>query len=245
MIGAVAGERALPAKIRQDIVERSDGVPLFVEEMTRAVLEADGDRATAAAAAAISSPSFKVPATLQASLMARLDRLGPAREIAQIGAAVGREFPHALLAAVARKPEDELRSSLDRLVQAGLLFRWGAPPNATYRFKHALVQDAAYGALLREPRRALHARIVQTLESQFAEDVSRQPALLARHCGEAGLIEKAAFLWGKAESAPWSVARWSKRRSNSPAPSTRLHPCLPRRLCVTKRSSFRSLSHTR
>ena len=198
MIGAVAGDRVLPANVRQDIVERSDGVPLFAEEMTKAVLEAGGDRAKAVAAPAIPSPSLAVPATLQASLTARLDRLGPAREVAQIGAAIGREFPHALLAAVARKPEEELRSSLDRLVQAGLLFRWGAPPNATYRFKHALVQDAAYGALLREPRRALHARIVETLESQFAEDAGRQPALLARHCIEAGLIEKAIGLWGKA-----------------------------------------------
>ncbi len=198
MIGNVAGDRPLPANIRRDIVERCDGVPLFVEEMTRAVLEADGDRATAAAAPAIRSPSLAVPATLQASLMARLDRLGSAREVAQIGAAIGREFPHGLLAAVARKPEDELRSSLDGLVQAGLLFRWGAPPNATYRFKHALVQDAAYGALLREPRRALHARIVETLESQFAEIADAQPALVARHCAEAGLIERSADLWGKA-----------------------------------------------
>ena len=147
MIDNVAGDRSLPANIRQDIVERSDGVPLFVEEMTRVVLEADGDRAPLLA---IPSPSLAVPATLQASLMARLDRLGPAREVAQIGAAIGREFSHALLAAVARKPEEELRSSLDRLVQSGLLFRQGAPPNATYRFKHALVEDAAYSALLRE-----------------------------------------------------------------------------------------------
>ena len=130
--------------------------------------------------------------------MARLDRLGPAKEVAQIGAAIGREFSHALLAAVARKPEAELGSSLDRLVQTGLLFRRGMPPHATYLFKHALVQDAAYGALLREPRRALHARIVETLESQFAEIAEGQPALLARHCSEAGLIEKAAGLWGKA-----------------------------------------------
>ena len=166
--------------------------------MTRAVLEAEGDRATAVAAPAIPSPSLAVPATLQASLMARLDRLGPAKEVAQIGAAIGREFSHALLAAVARKPEAELGSALDRLVQSGLLFRRGMPPHATYQFKHALVQDAAYGALLREPRRALHARIVETLESQFAEIAEGQPALLARHCTEAGLIEKAASLWGKA-----------------------------------------------
>ncbi len=130
--------------------------------------------------------------------MARLDRLGPAKEVAQIGAAIGREFSHALLAAVVRKPEAELNSALDRLIEAGLLFRQGVPPHATYLFKHALVQDAAYGTLLREPRRALHARIAETLESQFAEIAENQPELLARHCTEAGLIEKAAGLWGKA-----------------------------------------------
>ena len=130
--------------------------------------------------------------------MARLDRLGPAKEVAQIGAAIGREFSHALLAAVVRKPEAELGSALDRLIAAGLLFRQGVPPHASYLFKHALVQDAAYGTLLREPRRALHARIAETLESQFAEIAESQPELLARHCTEAGLIEKAAGLWGKA-----------------------------------------------
>ena len=130
--------------------------------------------------------------------MARLDRLGPAKEVAQIGAAIGREFSHALLAAVVRKPEAELESALDRLIAAGLLFRQGVPPHATYLFKHALVQDAAYGTLLREPRRALHARIAETLESQFADIAENQPELLARHCTEAGLIEKAADLWGKA-----------------------------------------------
>jgi predicted ATPase len=130
--------------------------------------------------------------------MARLDRLGPAKEVAQIGAVIGREFPHALIAAVVRKEEPELRHALDRLIDAGLLFRQGVAPHATYLFKHALVQDAAYGTLLREPRRALHARIAETLESQFAETADNQPELLARHCTVAGLIEKAAGLWGKA-----------------------------------------------
>jgi predicted ATPase len=130
--------------------------------------------------------------------MARLDRLGPAKEVAQIGSAIGREFSHALLALVARKPEGELRSALDRLIQAGLLSRQGVPPQASYLFKHALVQDAAYGTLLREPRCALHARIAETVESQFSEIAERQPEILAHHCTEAGLIEKAAALWGKA-----------------------------------------------
>jgi predicted ATPase len=123
--------------------------------------------------------------------MARLDRLGPAKEVAQIGAVIGREFSHELLAAVALRHETQLQSALHALVEAGLLFRQGLPPDATYLFKHALVQDAAHGALLREPRRALHARIAETLESQFAEVAERQPELLARHCTEAGLLEKA------------------------------------------------------
>ena len=130
--------------------------------------------------------------------MARLDRLGPAKEMAQIGAAIGREFSHALLAAVVRKSDDQLGLALDRLIQSGLLFRQGVPPHATYLFKHALVQDAAYSTLLREPRRALHARIAETIESSFSDIAENQPELLARHCTEAGLIEKAVGLWGKA-----------------------------------------------
>ena len=139
-----------------------------------------------------------VPASLHASLMARLDRLGHAKEVAQVGAVIGREFSHALLAAVAAKTEAELQSALDRLIEAGLLFRQGVAPHATYLFKHALVQDAAYGTLLREPRRDLHARIAETLESQFAEIAENRPELVARHCTEAGLIEKAAGMWGRA-----------------------------------------------
>jgi class 3 adenylate cyclase/predicted ATPase len=198
MIDRVTGNKALPESTRQDIIERTDGIPLFVEEMTKAVLEAEGEGATERTVATIPSPSIGVPASLHASLMARLDRLGPAKEVAQIGAAVGREFSHALLQAVVRKPETALQSALDRLVTAGLLFRQGVPPHVTYLFKHALVQDAAYGTLLREPRRALHARIVETLDNQFADIAESRPELLARHATEAGQIEKAAYLWGKA-----------------------------------------------
>ena len=163
IIDRVKGNKALPESIIQDIIERTDGIPLFVEEITKAVLEAEG--AAESAVATIPSPSIGVPASLQASLMARLDRLGPAKELAQIGAAIGREFSHALLEAVVGKSDVELQSALDRLVTAGLLFRQGVRPHATYLFKHALVQDAAYGTLLREPRRALHAHIAETLES--------------------------------------------------------------------------------
>ena len=198
IIDRVTGNKLLPESIRQDIIERTDGIPLFVEEMTKAVLEAAGEGTTERAVGAIPSSSGAVPASLHASLMARLDRLGPAKEIAQIGATIGREFSDALMVAVAGKPEAELQSALGRLIAAGLLFRQGVPPHATYLFKHALVQDAAYGTLLREPRRRLHARIAETIETQFAEIAERQPELLARHCTEAGQIEKAAGLWGKA-----------------------------------------------
>ena len=198
IVARLVGNKGLPADVMAEIVERTDGIPLFVEEMTKAVLEAESEGEARRTAGAVPSPALAVPASLHASLMARLDRLGPAKEVAQIGAAIGREFSHALLAAVARKREAELGSALDRLIAAGLLFRQGVPPHATYLFKHALVQDAAYGTLLREPRRALHARIAEILETQFAEIAERQPELLARHCTEAGLIEKAAGLWGKA-----------------------------------------------
>jgi class 3 adenylate cyclase/predicted ATPase len=199
MIDRVIGTAPLPPAIRQDIIERTDGIPLFVEEMTKAVLEAGSEDEARRTAAAVPSPATAVPASLLASLMARLDRLGPAaKEVAQTGAAIGREFSHALLAFVMQKPHGELGSALDRLIAAGLLFRRGVPPYATYLFKHALVQDAAYSTLLREPRRALHARIAQALESQFPEIADSQPELLARHCTEAGQIEKAAGLWGKA-----------------------------------------------
>ena len=164
--------------------------------MTKAVLEAESEGVVRRTVAAVPSPALPVPASLHASLMARLDRLGPAKEVAQIGAAIGREFSHALLASVVRKPEAELGSALNRVVEAGLLFRQGVPPHATYLFKHALVQDAAYSTLLRE--RALHARIADVLESQFTEIAESQPELLAHHCTEAGLIEKAADLWGTA-----------------------------------------------
>ncbi|HEX2727480.1 MAG TPA: AAA family ATPase, partial [Beijerinckiaceae bacterium] len=198
VIDRVVGSAALPADVRQDIIERTDGIPLFVEEMTKAVLEAADEADALRTAAAVPAGSSIVPATLHASLTARLDRLGPAREIAQIGAAIGREFSWRLLIAVARRPEAEVASSLDRLVMAGLLFRQGAPPDPTFLFKHALVQDAAYGALLREPRRTLHARIAEAIESHFPDVAESRPELLARHCTEAGLIESAAGLWARA-----------------------------------------------
>ena len=195
IIAYLVGNKELPTDVTAEIVERTDGIPLFVEEMTKAVLEAGSRGEARQTAAAMPSSALAVPASLHASLMARLDRLGTAKEVAQIGAAVGREFSHALLGAVMPKPEADLRSALDRLIDAGLLSRQGVPPHATYLFKHALVQDAAYGTLLREPRRALHARIAEILEGQFADIAESQPELLARHYTEAGLIEKAVSFW--------------------------------------------------
>jgi class 3 adenylate cyclase/predicted ATPase len=194
MIDHLVGNKPLPLTIRRDVVERTDGIPLFVEEMTKALLETDSDGASEKVTAAIPPTASLVPASLHASLMARLDRLGPAKEVAQIGAAIGRGFSYALLSAVVRRPEAELESSLSSLVESGLLFRQGT----NYVFKHALVQDAAYSTLLRNPRRALHGRIAEAIESEFPEVCEREPELLARHCTQAGLIEKSAGLWGKA-----------------------------------------------
>jgi predicted ATPase/class 3 adenylate cyclase len=198
VIDRVTGNKPLAAGIRQDIIQRTDGIPLFAEEMTKAVLEAETEDDAQRAAAPVPFPPLAVPPSLHASLMARLDRLGPAKEVAQVGAAIGREFSHALLASVVGNPEPQLQSALDRLIAAGLLFQQGAVPHASYLFKHALVQDAAYGTLLREPRRALHARIVKALESKFPEIADKQPEVLARHCAEAGQVEQAVHLWGKA-----------------------------------------------
>jgi class 3 adenylate cyclase/predicted ATPase len=196
MIDRVVGNKRLPANIRQDIIERTDGIPLFVEEMTKAVLEAESQGAAEQVAAAVPSSALAVPASLHASLMARLDRLGaPAKGVAQIGAAIGREFAHALLVAVVSKPEEELGTTVDHLITAGLLFRRGMPPHATYLFKHALVRDAAYGSLLRNQRQQLHALIAAAIETQFPEIVDTQPEWLAQHCDETGWSEKATQYW--------------------------------------------------
>ena len=198
IIDRIVGNKLLPPDVREDMIERTDGIPLFIEEMTKAVLEAGSEDEARSATAATPSARLEIPATLHASLMSRLDRLGQAKELAQIGAAIGREFSHALIEATAGKSQLELDTALQRLIGAGLLFRQGAPPYANYVFKHALIQDAAYSTLLRERRRALHAKIAEALETRFPETVEHQPEILARHSTEAGLIEKAARLWGRA-----------------------------------------------
>ncbi len=196
MIDRVVGNKPLPGNIRQDIIERTDGVPLFIEEMTKAVLEAEDERAFERVVAAIPSPSAHVPASLHASLMARLDRLGPAKAVAQIGAVIGREFSQALLAEIASEQETKLASALDSLVAAGLLLRQGVQPHASYLFNHALVQDAAYQSLLKSGRQLLHARIADVLEARFSAAV--EPELIAYHFTEAGRIEQAIDYWLKA-----------------------------------------------
>jgi class 3 adenylate cyclase/predicted ATPase len=199
MVERLAGNAALlPSDVVAEIVERTDGVPLFVEEMTKAVLEAGAERGREVAAS-VPGAGLGVPPTLQASLMARLDRLGPAAKgVAQIGAAIGREFSYELAASVGDLSEERLRDALQRLVDAGLVFQRGIPPAAEYLFKHALVQDTAYGTLLRGPRQQLHARIAKALETHSPELMETQPELFAQHYAEAGLIEKSASCWGKA-----------------------------------------------
>jgi predicted ATPase len=191
LVRRVVDTGTLPSDVIEEIAERTDGVPLFVEELTRAVLEA-GDGRPGTTLSRASATALTVPATLHASLIARLDRLGPAgKEIAQVGAALGREFAFELLAAVARRNAVELENALDHLVTAGLVFRRGTPPQATFLFKHALVQDAAYGTLLRGKRRELHRRVADVLEERWPERAAAQPELLAYHCAQAGLVERA------------------------------------------------------
>jgi predicted ATPase len=199
MIAHLTGGKALPKEVADQIVDRTDGVPLFVEELTKAVVESGivtdaGDRY------AVSGPVTlrAIPTSLHASLLARLDRLAPTREVAQIGAALGRQFSHELISAVAQMPQQRLDDALAQLVRAELVFRRGTPPDAEYTFKHALVQDAAYSTLLRGRRQQLHGRIAATLEGQFQEIVDTQPEVLARHCAEAGLTEKAVVYWLRA-----------------------------------------------
>ena len=196
LVKQLLGNRALPDETAKEIVERTDGVPLFVEELTKSVLET-GLRAEDAhkTLALTPSPALAVPVTLHAPLMSRLDGLGAAKDIAQFGSAIGREFSFDLLSAVAERPFEVVQSSLTRLVDAGLIFQRGTPPQATYLFKHALIQDAAYSTLLREPRQRLHARIAEALQERSSETAQEHPEVLAQHYARAGLHEKAAKSW--------------------------------------------------
>jgi predicted ATPase len=185
LVEQIAGGKLLPDEVVAQIVDRADGVPLFVEELTKSVLESRGT-------------PLGIPTTLHDSLMARLDRLASVRHVAQIGAAIGREFSYPLLRAVSRLSDDELQTSLASLASAELVFQRGNPPDAVYTFKHALVQDVAHGSLLRNARQQLHAQIAEALEAQSAELMDNQPELFAQHFAEAGLIDKSVSYWGKA-----------------------------------------------
>jgi predicted ATPase len=187
MIGEIAARHALPKEVIDGVTDRAGGVPLFVEEVTRLLLER-GEQGGIQA----------IPPTLQQSLMARLDRLGSAREVAQVGAVIGRGFSYALLRTVAGIEDGPLRLALDRLADADILLVQGLPPNSDYRFKHALIQDAAYENLLKSRRQVLHRRIAEALRDRFADSGTAEPELLAHHFTQAGLTEEAIGWWGKA-----------------------------------------------
>jgi class 3 adenylate cyclase/tetratricopeptide (TPR) repeat protein len=196
LVERVTGAKALPPEVLEQILARTEGVPLFAEELTKAVLES-GLLGDAGDSYVLDGPlpPLAIPTTLHDSLMARLDRLGPAKEVAQIGACIGREFDHELLAAVVPLPEADLVAALDRLVAAELVYRRGIPPATTYIFKHALVRDAAYQSLLRKSRQHLHANIATALEKGFPHTLETRPELVARHFDEAGLFEAAVGYW--------------------------------------------------
>jgi predicted ATPase len=183
LVAAAAGE-ALPEPVVDRLAARSDGIPLFVEELAKGVLESRRDLAG-------SLSGLEIPETLEDSLMARLDRLGEAKPVAQLGAVIGREFPYALLEAVAPMKQGVLREGLGRLVEAELVYQRGLPPKATYTFKHSLVQDTAYQSLLESQRRELHGRIADALEARFPERLAREPEVVARHCDAAGRTAQA------------------------------------------------------
>ena len=199
LITYLAGGKALPAEVVQHIVTKTDGVPLFVEEMTKMLLESgilltEGDHYRLAGPLA----SLTIPATLQDSLMARLDQFNHAKEVAQLGAVLGREFSYEMLYGISPLDEPTLQAGLAQLVAAELLYQRGRPPRARYIFKHALIQDAAYASLLKSTRQQVHRQIAEVLEKQFPDTVETQPELLAHHYSEAGRSAQALPYWQRA-----------------------------------------------
>jgi predicted ATPase len=196
----VAGNNVLPEQIIEEIIERTDGIPLFVEELTKAVVEArvrDGDEASTLNR--VPPSALAIPATLHASLTAHLDRLGAvAREAAQIGAAIGREFSYEVLAPIVQKTDMEVQTALSRLTDAELVFCRGTSPQATFLFKHALVRDVAYGSLLRGQRQQLHGRIADVLAEHFPTTVEAEPEVIAYHYREAGMADAASTYFERA-----------------------------------------------
>jgi class 3 adenylate cyclase len=198
MASRIAG-KPMPAELLDQIVTHADGVPLFVEELTKSVIESgllrdESDRYTLVGPL----PPLAIPTTLQDSLTARLDRYSTVKEVAQTGAAIGRQFSYALVTAVLSLTQDEVERALDQLAESELIYCRGTPPEATYTFKHALVQDAAYGSLLRSKRQQLHARIADALETKFPQLVQNEPERAARHFSNAGFFDRAVPYWSKA-----------------------------------------------
>src|SRR6516225_1361648 len=217
----------------KQIVDKTDGNPLFVEELTKAVLEAgilvedaDGYRLAGPLA------PLAIPATLHDSLMARLDRLAPVKEIGQIGAAIGREFSYSLMRALVGRDETALKDALAQLEQAGLVFRHGEPPEAVYSFKHALVRDAAYESLLKGRRHQLHGQIARVLEERFPDIVTSQPEMVAYHFTEAGLVNPAIDYWLNRQTSTQPLSECGGRQASEagdridavPSPVDRARP---------------------
>jgi tetratricopeptide (TPR) repeat protein len=214
VVQAAAGAAGqLPAEVIEILVERADGVPLFAEELVRSVVESGArGRAEGGAEASSDAAYLQIPSTLQDSLMARLDRLGAGKQVAQIAAALGRTFSHALIEAVAELDPGELRWGLAELVDAEILYQSGAPPRSSYTFKHALLQDTAYESQLKSRRRELHARIAATMKEQFPQRVVAEPEVIARHCAAGGLVPEAAEHYKQAGDQ--AVARLAYREAH-------------------------------
>jgi predicted ATPase len=223
-------EPVLSPALLERIVSQTDGVPLFIEELTKVVLE-DAEHSDRSVA------TLEVPATLQASLTARLDWLPVAKQVAQIGAVIGRDFAHTLLITVAQLPEVQLAHGIDALVASGLAFRRGIQPDAVYTFKHALVRDAAYHTLLRSQRQELHARIARALEEGFPETLNTQPELLAHHFTHAGFTDRAIDCCAAQDCAALTYRLIPRQGRISGAPSTSWKSCL-RANCATLRNSI-------
>jgi tetratricopeptide (TPR) repeat protein len=204
IVATLSAGTSLPAKVREQILSRSEGVPLFIEELTKAVIESEGVGSTGNASRAPISDQLRVPSSLEDSLTARLDRLAHAKEVAQVGAVIGRQFPHDLLATVMGVPENELAAMLERLIDTDLVHALGAPPQATYVFRHALIHDAAYSSLVRSRRQELHGRIARTIEEAFPATTQLYPEVLAHHYTQAAALASAVRYW---ELAGDSAAR--------------------------------------
>ena len=199
IVSKLTNDKTLPAELHEQILSKTDGVPLYVEELTKSILESGELKAVADHYDYVGGArSVTIPATLRDSLMARLDRFMPVKEIAQIGAAIGRAFRYELIAAVAPMTQEALDGALTQLTESGLAFRRGTPPEATYTFKHALVQDAAYDSLLKSRRQALHGKIARVIEERFPTTKVTEPELLAHHLATAGRAEAAIPLWHRA-----------------------------------------------